>query len=97
MLWINSIIQDQNLLSVLNIIFNSSTGLILSFISSLTSYEHIRQFNQRKIKFKKILPTIDSKSTNDIENISTEFIHGIAEDYYGICGVFISKFNKKAY
>ena len=34
MVCINSIIEDQNTLKILNIILNSSTGLILSLISN---------------------------------------------------------------
>ena len=85
MVCINSIIEDQNLLKILNIILNSSTGLILSLISNFKIYEHIQQFNQLRIKFNKISHIIDSKLTNDNENINGEFIQGIIEDYDAIC------------
>ena len=85
MVCINSIIEDQNLLKILNIILNSSTGLILSLISNFKIYEHIQQFNQLRIKFNKISHIIDSKLTNDIENLNGEFIQSIIEDYDAIC------------
>ena len=51
MVIINATIEDQNLLKVLNIILNSSTGLILSLISNFKIYENIQQFHQLQIKF----------------------------------------------
>lgn len=85
MVCINSIIEDQNLLKILNIILNSSTGLILSLISNFKIYEHIQQFNQLRIKFNKISHIIDSKLTNDCDNLNGEFIQSIIEDYDVIC------------
>ncbi len=41
MVCINSSITDQELLNILNIILNSSTGLILSLISNFKIYQHI--------------------------------------------------------
>ena len=80
MVCINSIVEDQQLLKILNIILNSSTGLILSLISNFKVYEHITQFHQLHIKFTKLSHLIDSKLTNEAE-ISNDFIHNVVEDY----------------
>jgi len=81
MVIINAIITDQDLLKVLNIILNSSTGLILSLISNFKIYENIQQFHQLQIKFNKLSHQIDSKLTNDIDNISAEYVSSIVDDY----------------
>jgi len=81
MVIINAIIVDQEMLKVLNIILNSSTGLILSLISNFKIYEHIQLFHQVKGKFNKLSHVIDNKLTNDIDNVSSEFITNIIEDY----------------
>jgi len=81
MVCINSIIVDQDLLKILNIILNSSTGLILSLISNFKLYEHIQQYHQLQIKFNKLCHLIDSKITNDLENINNDFISNVVEDY----------------
>ena len=85
MVCINSIIENQELLKILNIILNSSTGLILSLISNFKIYEHIQQYHQLQIKFNKLSHQIDSKITNDLENINGDFIQNIVEDYDQIC------------
>ena len=51
MVCINSSISDQELLKILNIILNSSTGLILSLISNFKIYEKIQQYHQLQIKY----------------------------------------------
>ena len=84
MVIINAIITDQDLLKILNIILNSSTGLILSLISNFKIYENIQQFHQLQIKYNKLCHDIDSKLTNDIESITTDFIKSIVEDYDNI-------------
>ena len=81
MVIINSIITDQDLLKVLNIILNSSTGLILSLISNFKIYENIQQFQSLRIKFNKLSHSIDSKLTNDCDNISNEYIASVVDDY----------------
>ena len=81
MVVINAVITDQDLLKILNIILNSSTGLILSLISNFKIYENIQNFHQLQVKFNKLSHQIDSKLTNDLENINTEFITGIIDDY----------------
>ena len=81
MVCINSSITDQELLKILNIILNSSTGLILSLISNFKIYENIQQYHQLQIKYIKLSHLIDSKLANDLENINTEFITGIIDDY----------------
>jgi hypothetical protein len=81
MVIINAIIVDQELLKVLNIILNSSTGLILSLISNFKIYENIQLFHQVKGKFNKLSHIIDNKLTNDSENITPEFITNVIEDY----------------
>jgi hypothetical protein len=84
MVCINSIIEDQNTLKTLNIILNSSTGLILGMISNFKVYEKINQYHQLYIKFNKLSNAIDSKLTNDIENISNDFINNIMNEYDNI-------------
>ena len=81
MVCINSSISDQELLKILNIILNSSTGLILSLISNFKIYENIQQYHQLQIKYTKLSHLIDSKLTNDLDNINTEFIQNIINDY----------------
>jgi hypothetical protein len=81
MVIINAIIVDQEMLKILNIILNSSTGLILSLISNFKIYENIQLFHQVKGKFNKLSHIIDNKLTNDSDNISTEFITNVIEDY----------------
>lgn len=81
MVIINAIIVDQDLLKVLNIILNSSTGLILSLISNFKVYENIQLFHQVKGKFNKLSHIIDNKLTNDSDTITSEFITNIIEDY----------------
>jgi hypothetical protein len=84
MVCINSIIQDQDTLKILNIILNSSTGLILSLISNFKIYEQINQFHQLNIKFNKLSNVIDSKLSNDYDNITADFINSIMDDYQTI-------------
>jgi ERCC4-type nuclease len=84
MVCINSIIVDQDLLKVLNIILNASTGLILSLISNFHIHENISQFEDIKKKYSKLSNDIDMKLTNDIDNITPEYINNIVEDYGAI-------------
>jgi len=84
MVIINAIITDQDLLKILNIILNSSTGLILSLISNFKVYECIQQFHQLQIKYNKLCHEIDSKLTNDTENITVDFIKSVIDDYDNI-------------
>ena len=81
MVCINSIIEDQQTLKILNIILNSSTGLILSLISNFKIYEQINQFHQLNIKFNKLSNVIDSKLSNDYDNITADFINNMIDDY----------------
>jgi len=81
MVCINSIKEDQNLLKILIIIFNSSTGLILSLISNFKIYENIQHNHQLQIKFNKLCHQIDSKLTNEIETITSDYIQSIIENY----------------
>ena len=81
MVIINSIITNQDLLKILNIILNSSTGLIISMISNFKVYEKIQQYHQIQIKFNKLNHQIDSKMNNDKDNITSEYITGIIDDY----------------
>jgi hypothetical protein len=76
--------NDQELLKILNIVLNASTGLILSLISNFKIYEHITLYHQLQIKYTKLSHLIDSKLTNDIDNINTEFIQNIINDYDAI-------------
>jgi len=80
MVIINSTIENQELLKILNIILNSSTGLILGLISNFKVYENIQSFHQLQSKFNKLSHQIESK-LNDPENISIEYLNSIVEDY----------------
>jgi hypothetical protein len=80
MVVINSIITDDNLLKILNIIFNASTGLILSLISNFKIHENINQFNQIRIKYTKLSHLIDNEMISN-EEITNEFIKSVVEDY----------------
>jgi hypothetical protein len=84
MVCINSIIIDPDLLKILNIILNTSTGLILSLISSFKIYEHITTFNQLRIKYTKLTHLLDTKLTNEIDKIDNDFIQTIINDYDAI-------------
>lgn len=84
MVCINSIITDQDTLKVLNIILNSSTGLILGMISNFKIYEKINQYHQLYIKFNKLANLIDSKMTNELENLNITFIENVIDDYNNI-------------
>ena len=81
MVCINSSITEQELLKILNIILNSSTGLILSLISNFHIYENITTFNQLRIKYTKLSHLIDSKLTNDLDGIDNNFIETIINEY----------------
>ena len=80
MVIINSTIENQELLKILNIILNSSTGLILGLISNFKVYENIQSFHQLQSKFNKLSHQIESK-LNDPENISIDYVNSIVEDY----------------
>jgi hypothetical protein len=84
MVCINSIITEQDLLKILNIILNSSTGLILSLISNFHIHESISQFETLQKKFTKLSNDIDTKITNDLDNITIEYINNVVEDYGAI-------------
>ena len=53
MVIINSIVLDDNTLKILNIILNSSTGIILGLISNFKIYEKINEFHTSYIKYNK--------------------------------------------
>ena len=84
MVCINSIIEDQDILKVLNIILNSSTGLILAMISNFKIYEKINMFHMLYSKYNKLTNLIDGKLTNEMENINNDFIENIINDYINI-------------
>ena len=60
MVCINSIITEQDLLKILNIILNSSTGLILGLISNFKIYEKINQYHQLYIKYNKLSNLVEN-------------------------------------
>ena len=84
MVCINSIIEDQNLLKILNIILNSSTGLILGLISNFKIYEKITTTKTLYTKYNKLSNLIDGKITNEMELINTDFIESIINEYNNI-------------
>ena len=65
----------------MNIILNGSTGLILFLISNFKVYENIQNCHQLQIKFDKLTHQIDTRITNYLENINTEFMTSIIEYY----------------
>jgi hypothetical protein len=84
MVCVNSIITDQDTLKILNIILNASTGLILGMISNFKIYEKINQYHQLYIKYYKLSNLIDSKMTNELDNLNITFIEGIIDNYNNI-------------
>jgi hypothetical protein len=84
MVCINSMITDQDTLKILNIILNSSTGLILGLISNFKIYEKINQYHQLYIKYNKLSILIDTKITNELDTIGNDFIEGIINDYNNV-------------
>lgn len=81
MVAINGSVEDQQLLKILNIILNSFTGLILSFTSQFKIYEHINQYKVIQAKFNKLSHLIDNKLANNIDDLTSEFINNIIQDY----------------
>jgi hypothetical protein len=84
MVVINSIVIDDNTLKILNIILNSSTGIILSLISNFKIYEKINEFHSSYIKYNKLMNLIHSKITNNYDEITGDFINQIVNDYDNI-------------
>ena len=68
----------------MNIILNSSTGLILGLISNFKIYEKINQYHQLYIKYNKLSILIDTKITNELDTIGNDFIEGIINDYNNV-------------
>ena len=83
MVVINSIITEPELLKILNIILNSSTGLILSLISNFHIHESISQFKELETKYIKLSHQIEAKM-NDPDNITIDYINNIINDYDNI-------------
>jgi hypothetical protein len=81
MVAINGSIDNSELLKILNIILNSFTGLILSFISNFKVYEHINTYRILQSKFNKLSHLIDNKMANNTDELTSEFINNIIQDY----------------
>jgi uncharacterized membrane protein required for colicin V production len=75
---------DQDTLKILNIILNSSTGLILGLISNFKIYEKINQFSQLYNKYNKLSILIDTKIINELDAIGNDFIENVMNDYNNI-------------
>ena len=84
MVIINSIVIDDNTLKILNIILNSSTGIILGLISNFKIYEKINEFHTPYIKYNKLMNLIHSKITNNYDEITGDFINSVINDYDNI-------------
>ena len=84
MVVINSIVIEQETLKILNIILNSSTGIILGLISNFKIYEKINEFHTSYIKYSKLMNSIHSKITNNYEDITSDYINQIVNDYDAI-------------
>ena len=78
---LNSIIENSNDLKIPNIILNSSTGLIIAFVSQYKLYEKINEFHQLQNKFNKLSSNIEKKLILDMENILDSDINGYIETY----------------
>ncbi len=81
MVCVNAIITDQEILKNLDIIPSASTGLIIEMMGNIKMYEKINQCHQLYIKYYKLSNYIDSKMTNDIDNINIILIEGVIDDY----------------
>jgi len=53
-------------------------------ISNFKIYEKINQYHQLHIKFNKLANLVDSKLTNELENLNINFIENIIDDYNNI-------------
>ena len=53
-------------------------------ISNFKIYEKINQYHQLYIKFNKLANLIDSKMTNELENLNITFIENVIDDYNNI-------------
>ena len=84
MVVINSMIENQDTLKILNIILNSSTGLIIGMISNFKIYERITTYRNLYIKYNKLSNFIDSKLTNEMELINIDFIENVVNEYNNI-------------
>ena len=78
---LNSIIENSNDLKIPNIILNSSTGLIIAFVSQYKLYEKINEFHQLQNKFNKLSSNIEKKLILDMDNILDSDINGYIETY----------------
>ncbi len=78
MVYMNSSITDQALLKNLNILLNSSTGLKLSLIRN---FKIIQQYRQLQMKYTKLSHLTDSKLASDLDNVNTESIQNVINDY----------------
>ena len=78
---LNSIIENSNDLKIPNIILNSSTGLIIAFVSQYKLYEKINEFHQLQNKFNKLSTNIEKKLILDIESLTDNDINGFIETY----------------
>ena len=84
MVVINSMIENQDTLKILNIILNTSTGLIIGMISNFKIYERITTYRTLYIKYNKLSNMIDSKITNELELINVDFIENVVNEYNNI-------------
>ena len=78
---LNSIIENSNEMKIPNIILNSSTGLIIAFVSQYKLYEKINEFHQLQNKFNKLSTNIEKKLILDIESLTDNDINGYIETY----------------
>ena len=84
MVVINSIVIDQETLKILNIILNSSTGIILGLISNFKIYEKINEFHTSYIKYSKFMNSIHSEIANSYDEITSDYINQVVNDYDAI-------------
>ena len=78
---LNSIIEKSDDMKIPNIILNSSTGLIIAFISQYKIYEKINDFKGLYMKFNKLSTEIDKKLITEHNEITIDEINHFIENY----------------
>ena len=71
-------------IKIANIILNVSTSLILSLIGNFKLNERVINFSSKSIKFNKLCHKIEDLLYNSIDDITTENIRTMIDDYDSI-------------
>lgn len=97
MVCINSIITEQELLKILNIILNTITGLILALVSSFKIYEHISSFHNLHLKYNKLYIDLEQKTEEDDIKTQIDLYNVLDNDREYDYPAFIKKRIKKQF